>query len=375
MTPTPTAIADFAPMDVAGRISRLRSAFAKHEIDALLVTNLVNVRYLAGFTGSAAHLLITPDEVLFTTDGRYGIQASQQLGAAGVSAEITIGGYAKQKEALKVVVAKSSRLGLEASNVTWAQQRAFDSDWFEANELVPTANAVEELRLVKDQGEIDRLAAAAHIADVALERVLRSLLNNPTESEFALELDFEMRKLGADDVSFDTIVAAGPNGAKAHHEPSDRKIESGELIVIDFGALVDGYHSDMTRTLCVGEPSSEMQAHMVATVAESQAAGVAAVKAGATCADIDTVCRDIIGREGWADAFSHSTGHGVGLDIHEAPAVAGSVTDSLLVNQVVTVEPGVYLADHGGVRIEDTVVVTETGCYPLTKAPKQLVVA
>jgi len=377
MTPsatTPTAGA-FASMEVANRIMALRESFDDHEIDALLVTNLVNIRYLGGFSGSAAHLLITSDAILFTTDGRYDIQAHQQLGDAGVDAEIVIGGYGKQKEALTAMASGAQRLGLEASNVTWAQQRAFDSDWFTSNDLVPAVNAVETLRLVKDQGELDRLAAAAHIADVALDRTKNLLLDGLTESEFALALDFEMRRLGADDISFDTIVAAGPNGARAHHEPSSRPIGKGELIVIDFGALVDGYHSDMTRTLCVGEPSTEIQTRMVDTVAESQAAGVAAVKVGATCAEIDGVCRQVIEQAGWGDAFTHSTGHGVGLDIHEAPAVAGSVTDSLVANQVVTVEPGVYLAEHGGVRIEDTVVVTNDGCYPLTKASKQLVVA
>ncbi len=364
----------FRPMNVASRLEKLRSSFDSHECDALLVTNLVNVRYLTGFSGSAAFVLVTPDEVVFTTDGRYGIQADQQLSAAGVQAEIVVGGYAKQKEALAKLASANKRLGLEATNVTWSQQRTFESDWFSDNELVPTREAVEELRKVKDVGELDRLAEAARVADVALATVLPMLLDRPTEAAFALALDFEMRRFGADDVSFETIVASGPNGAKAHHSPSERMIEPGELVVVDFGALVDGYHSDMTRTFCVDGPTSDTQKKMVDVVAQSQAAGVAAVKAGVTCAEVDDICRKIIDEAGWGDAFSHSTGHGVGLDIHEAPAVAGSVTDSLVANQVVTVEPGVYLAEHGGVRIEDTVVVTDAGSYPLTNAPKDLVV-
>ncbi len=368
-------MSNFAPMDVPARIDKLRASFDGHNCDALLVTNLVNIRYLTGFTGSAAFCLVGRDRLVFTTDGRYAIQCEQQLSAAGVNAEITIGGYGKQKESLVALAAGAQRLGLEAGNVTWGQQRSFDTDWFEANELIPTANAVEALRLVKDDGELDRIAAACKIADDALVNVKPMLLEGPTEKQFSLALDFEMRRLGAEDISFDTIVASGPNGAKAHHEPSDRKIGRGEFVVVDYGALVDGYHSDTTRTLCVGEPGSDTLQKMYDVVIDSQAKGVAAVKAGATSAEVDGTCRAVIEEVGWGDSFTHSTGHGVGLDIHEAPAVAASVTDSLLVNQVVTVEPGVYLTDIGGVRIEDTVVVGQDGCRNLTNVAKDLVVA
>jgi Xaa-Pro aminopeptidase len=200
------------------------------------------------------------------------------------------------------------------------------------------------------------------------------LLDGTSEVEFALALDFAMRRLGAEDVSFESIVAGGPNGAKPHARPSPRVIGPGELVVLDFGALVEGYHSDMTRTLCVGEPASDDLVRMWDVVAESQRAGVAAVRSGVACADIDRACRDVIAEAGWAEAFLHGTGHGVGLDIHEAPAVGSTSTDTLQAGHVVTVEPGVYLRDLGGVRIEDTVVVTEDGCELLTHAPKELVV-
>jgi len=194
-----------------------------------------------------------------------------------------------------------------------------------------------------------------------------------TESELALALDVAMRAGGADGPSFDTIVASGPNGAKPHHTPTHRSIEAGELVVVDFGAQVDGYCSDMTRTLCVGGPTSATARRMAEVVAESQRAGVAAVSAGASAKGVDDVCRAVIAEAGWADAFLHGTGHGVGLEIHEAPRVSSTSTDTLEVGHVVTVEPGVYLADHGGVRIEDTVVVTADGCRTLTNAPKELV--
>jgi Xaa-Pro aminopeptidase len=343
--------------------------------DALLVTNLVNVRYLTGFTGSAGLLLLLPDESVLTTDGRYRDQAAEQLAAAGVNVRVevqpTLGG---QHEVLAAAARAVARLGLEADSVTWAQQRRLASDVFASAELVPTEGLIEELRRVKDAGEIERMAEAARIADEALAAVLPLLGQGVTEREVALGLDYEMRRLGADGSSFETIVASGPNGAKPHARPTGRRVAPGELVVIDFGARVDGYCSDMTRTLCVGEPADGTALRMVAVVKESQREGVAAVKAGARGRDVDQTCRAVIADAGWADAFIHGTGHGVGLDIHEAPRVASTSEDVLAAGHVVTVEPGVYLAEHGGVRIEDTVVVTDDGCIVLTNAPKELIV-
>jgi Xaa-Pro aminopeptidase len=362
-------------MDVGGRAPRLRERLDGAGCDALLVTRLVNIRYLTGFTGSAAHLLVLPDELVFVTDGRYRDQSALELAAAGVEARIRIGLTAgSQREMLQQAASGIGRLGLEAAAVSWAQQRTYDGEWFPDAELIATEGLVEELRTSKDAGEVERMAAAATIADEALARVRHRLAEGPTERAFALELDFEMRRGGASAPSFDTIVASGPNGARPHHRPSDRRIERGELVVVDFGAIVDGYCSDMTRTLCVGEPASAVARRMVEVVAESQRAGVAAVRAGVDGRAVDEVCRTVIAGAGWADAFLHSTGHGVGLEIHEAPRVASTSTDTLAAGQVVTVEPGVYLPEHGGVRIEDTVVVTGDGCTVLTNATKELVV-
>ena len=362
-------------MDVGGRIPRLRQAFGEAGCDALLVTRLVNIRYLTGFTGSAAVLLVRPDDLVFVTDGRYRDQSALELGGAGVEARIRIGLTAgSQKEFLQEEAAGLARLGLEAAAVTWAQQRKFDGEWFPDAELVATEGLVEELRKVKDAGEVARMAEAARIADEALARVRHRLAEGPTEEEFALELDFEMRRGGASGPSFETIVASGPNGAKPHHRPSSRRIGAGELVVVDFGATVDGYCSDMTRPLCVGEPASATARRMVDVVGESQRAGVEAVRAGVEGKAVDEACRAIIGDAGWADAFLHSTGHGVGLEIHEDPRVASTSTDTLVAGHVVTVEPGVYLPEHGGVRIEDTMVVTDEGCLVLTNATKELAV-
>ncbi|QXC61871.1 aminopeptidase P family protein [Aquihabitans sp. G128] len=370
--PTTPDLTALAAMDVVGRATRLQAALEGAEVGALLVTNLTNVRYLTGFTGSAALLLVSAAGLTFVTDGRYGQQAEAQLAAAGVTATIEVSGTGQKALVTGAVAAAGIRaLGLEADAVTWAAQRTYDEHWFPELDLVPTTGLVGGLRLHKDDGEVERIAAACAIADVALGQVRHRLAEAPTEVEFGLELDTAMRRLGADDVSFETIVASGPNGAKPHHRPGHRSIAEGDLVVIDFGALVDGYHSDMTRTVMVGEPSPT-QARMYDVVAEAQAAGVAAVADGVPAKAVDDACRAVIDGAGWLDAFLHGTGHGVGLDIHEDPRVGQTSTATLSSRCVVTVEPGVYLPEHGGVRIEDTVVVTPDGCRPVTlthKAP------
>jgi len=244
-------------------------------------------------------------------------------------------------------------------------------------ELVPTSRCIEALREVKDEAEIFRMARAAAIADAALDDV-RELLRaattrRVTEVEVALELDTAMRRRGAEDRAFDTIVASGPNSAKPHHQPTARPLGAGDPVVIDFGATFDGYRSDMTRTFCIGaEPSGEL-ARVFAVVGESQAAGVAAVRAGVGAKEVDDACREVIASAGWAEAFEHGTGHGVGLDIHEAPTVSPLGTAILEPGVVVTVEPGVYLPEIGGVRIEDTLVVTDDGSQTLTTFSKDVV--
>ena len=361
-----------APMQVASRAPRVRGALSGAGCDALLVTKLVNIRYLTGFSGSAAMLLVTPESLLLITDGRYRDQADEQLAGAGVDADVSIGLTAEQQYNVLDRATGGLRLGLEAHAVTWAQQRAMADRWLRsASELVPTEGVVEALRLVKDEGEVARIEAAATIATEALTSMLPRLFERPTENDFGLELDSAIRQLGAEGNSFETIVAAGPNGAKPHHRAagSDRRIEEGDLAVVDYGALVDGYCSDMTRTFCIGEPSATQQ-RMLDVVSAAQAAGVAAVASGAETKAVDDACRALIGEAGWADAFSHGTGHGVGLEIHEDPRVSYASTATLAAGHVVTVEPGVYLPEQGGVRIEDTLVVTSSGSRPLTHASK-----
>jgi Xaa-Pro aminopeptidase len=367
-----TMTTGLAPLEIAGRLDRLRERFGDLDIDALLVTRLPNVRYLTGFTGSAAMLLVQASGATFVTDGRYGEQSRTQLGDAGVDAQIEVHvTVAEQRAVLARAASGARRVGLEDNGVTWAQQREL-AESFAPIELVPAGALVEELRRVKDGGEVDRIAAACAIADDAFASMLPRLADRPTEREFALALEFAMRERGASHMSFDPIIAAGPNGAMPHSRPTDRPIGHNELIVCDFGCVVDGYCSDMTRTVSVGDPGSDAR-RLYDLVLASQQAGRDAVASGVGCVDVDRVCRDVISDAGYGEAFSHGTGHGVGLEIHEAPRVASSAAGTLLVGDVVTVEPGVYLPGVGGVRIEDTVVVTATGSRPLTHTPKDLV--
>lgn len=358
------------PMAVGDRLERLRSKLGSD--GALLVTSLTNIRYLTGFTGSAGMLFVLPAATVLMTDGRYESQAEEQLAASGATASVSVAPAAKQREMAAGIVADFGlrTMGLEAAHVSWARQRALAGEWFPGIELEPTVGLVEELRAVKDEAEMARLSAAARIADEALEAVRPRLADRPAEAEFGRLLDFQMRELGATGPSFETIVASGPNAAKPHHRPGGRTVEKGEPIVLDFGALVDGYCSDMTRTVWVDRLADPELRRAYDVVLESQAAGVAAVRAGVSCVEVDRACREIIADAGWADRFVHGTGHGVGLDIHEAPSVSSASTDTLVAGHVVTVEPGVYLPGLGGVRIEDTVVVTEGGCRPLTSTPK-----
>lgn len=377
--------APMAPLSVAGRLDRVRSALAGQISDgilpdALLVTTAANLRWLTGFNGSAGVLLVGPERAVLATDGRYRIQAADQLAEAGAAdqVELSIGGVLAQREALVSGAAGAMAIGLEAGNVTWSAATTWESV-LDPLLVVATQGIVEGLRVVKDDDEVARIERAAAIADSALDSVLHLLADVGdgsvlTESMFAAALDHAMRLGGAEDRAFETIVASGENSAKPHARPGSRVIRLGDPVVVDFGATFDGYRSDMTRTFCVGGAPTGELATVFDVVASAQSAGTAKVGPGVVTGDIDKACRERIAEAGWAERFEHGTGHGVGLDIHEGPAVGAGSTAILLPGTVVTVEPGVYLPDVGGVRIEDTLVVTATGCRPLTRFPKEVAV-
>lgn len=361
----PAAAAMAVTMDVARRAERLRARFADLGLDAMVVADPTNVRWLTGFTGSNAMVLVTETAMVVATDGRYTDQAPAQIEAAAVPAEVVIG--PDLVTLVAGMVGATSSVGLEAASVSWALQRrleqAVDAD------VVPVDDVLVGLRAVKDAGELARIRAAASIADATLADVAPMLDMRPTEREVALALDHGMQYRGAAAAAYETIVASGPNGALPHARPTDRTIVEGDLVVIDVGALVDGYRSDMTRTFVVGEPTAR-QRRQLDVVRESQAAGAATVAAGVAAIEVDNACRAVISDAGWADAFTHGTGHGVGLDIHELPRVNSRSDDTLEAGMIVTVEPGVYLAGEGGVRWEDLLHVTRQGSECLSGSPK-----
>lgn len=366
MTMAATAL---PPLDAGDRLGRLRDALPDSDCDALLVTNLVNIRWLTGFTGSRALLAVDSESATLITDARYDEQAGHEIEQAKVRAAVTI--TRDDAAAVRDALGSTARVGLEADSVTWGEQRRIGDEWLTDSELVPTAGIVAGLRRCKDPGEVARIAAAAAIADEAVAAVVPMLARGCQEREVALELDATLRRLGASGPAFETIVASGPNASRPHGRPSSRGIQPGDLVIIDVGAVIDGYHSDMTRTVAAGMPDPEFEA-IWRTVVEAQAAGVAAAGPGVRANVVDAACRTVIGEAGWGEHFIHGTGHGVGLQIHEEPWLGATTDGPLLAGDVITVEPGIYVPGRVGVRIEDTVVVTEDGCATLTATPKRM---
>jgi Xaa-Pro aminopeptidase len=352
-------------MDHETRLVRLQSILADTGLEALFITDLTNVRYLTGFSGTNGQVLITGDSATFLSDGRYRARAASLVKGAGIVIYPDGLGDALpsllQDKGLK-------KLGLEGANVTLSTRDSIAKIAGDV-ELVQTTGVVEQLRRVKDDAEVAEIERAVAVADEAFSWILDRLTPGRTETEIALDLEVQMRQSGADDVSFEPIVASGPLSAHIHHTASSRTLEKGDFVLMDFGARVNGYCSDMTRTVVLGGASEEQIAYYE-VVKEAQAAGIAALAAGARCADVDAAARKVFLDAGHTEVFEHGLGHGVGLDIHEAPRFARTSEDTLVAGDVVTVEPGVYVNGLGGVRIEDDVVVTEDGCRVLGGSPK-----
>ncbi len=356
---------------VTHRLTTLRQALAERGLDGMLVTKAVNVRWLSGFTGSNGQLAVTADGFVLVTDGRYRQQAADELSAAGCSASVEVTATAVGA-VLTAVFATGTSVGFEAADMSVTAHHRLEAD-LAGRRLVATESLIETLRQIKDEAEMERLRRASAIADASFQAVQPLLHQRPTERRLAAEVDHQMRLRGAEDVSFSTIVGSGPNSALPHARPTDRVIEPGDLVVIDFGAKIDGYGSDMTRTVVAGSEPTADQQRLYEAVLEAQQAGVAAVAAGVSERLIDTTCRDVLARHDLGEAFVHGTGHGIGLEIHEQPILSGRSVGILRSGLVVTVEPGAYLPGFGGVRVEDSVIVTEQGCLPITKSPKGLV--
>ncbi|ADT99711.1 MULTISPECIES: M24 family metallopeptidase [Mycolicibacterium] len=359
-------------MTISARRDRLRRLLADAGLDAMLVSDLVNVRYLSGFTGSnAALLVLAQDETpVLATDGRYRTQAAHQAPDAEVVIERACGPHLAARAAADGV----RRLGFESHVVTVDAFTALSEAAGNGCEFVRAAGTVEGLREVKDAGEVALLRLACEAADAALKDLLErgGLRAGRTERDVRNELESLMLAHGADGASFETIVAAGANSAIPHHRPTDAVLAAGDFVKIDFGALVAGYHSDMTRTFVLA-PVADWQREIYSLVAASQQAGRDALAPGVALSTVDAAARQVIADAGYAENFGHGLGHGVGLQIHEAPGINSAAAGTLLAGSAVTVEPGVYLPDRGGVRIEDTLVVDK---HPelLTRFPKELVI-
>jgi len=353
-------------MDHSARRERLREPLQELGLDALLVTRLVNVRYLTGFTGSNGQLLVTAAGGVFFTDTRYEEQVRKEV--SDLEREV----YPRRfvRAVAEACRARSiGRLGFESAGLTHRTWRELEAAG--VVELVPTEEVAEELRWIKDADELALIERAQAATDEAFERVTTKLAEGVTEREVAFELEVAMREAGADAVGFPTIAAFGENAAEPHHGPTSRTLARGDVVKLDFGSRVDGYHSDMTRTVAFGEPDPRLrEIHQV--VLEAQEAGVAAVRAGARGGDADRAARAVIAEAGYGEHFGHSLGHGIGLEVHEGPTLRDSSDDVLPEGTVVTVEPGIYLPGLGGVRIEDMVVVEANGCRPLPATSKEL---
>lgn len=350
------------------RVKNVQNKLAEHKIDALLVTNMYNVRYLANFTGTTGLIIITQDKAYFVTDFRYTEQAAEQ--AQGYEIVKNTGPIYNE---VSEIVKKDNieTLGFEAENITYSTYKKIN-ELFEC-ELVPTSGIVEKLRQVKSEDEIATIQKAVDIAEKGYDYILGFVKPGKTEIEVANELDFYMRKLGAVGVSFDTIVASGVRSAMPHGVATDKVIEEGDMVTIDFGCYYNGYASDMTRTFAVGDPGEELR-EIYAIVQEANRRVTEAAKAGMTGAELDAVARDYISENGYGDEFGHTTGHGLGLEVHEGPAVSYRNEKELVENNVITNEPGIYVAGLGGVRIEDDLIVKEDGVVNLNSSSKELII-
>ncbi|NEW63033.1 M24 family metallopeptidase [Granulicatella sp. zg-ZJ] len=351
------------------RIEKVQQKLVERGLDALLVTNLYNLRYVAGFTGTTGLAVITKDNAFFVTDARYTEQAAKQC--KGYTIVQNLGPIFL--EVKKIVTNEHIKtLGFEDGSMSVKEYDGLKE--LLSAQLVSASGLVEGLRILKDAEEFDIIRQACHIADQAFDYILGEIKPGVTEIEIANKMDFYMRSLGASGVSFETIIASGERSAMPHGVASTKVIEKGDFITMDYGCYYNGYVSDMTRTISLGEPRHAQLKEIHQVVLGAQTLVNESVKAGLSCADMDKIARDYITQNGYGEYFVHSTGHGIGLEIHEAPAVSRISESVLEVGHAVTNEPGIYIPGIGGVRIEDDIFITENGAEIVTKANRELII-
>lgn len=357
-------------MRAESRLARLERELESLKLDAVLVSHLPNIRYLCGFTGSAGLLVVGKREPVFFTDGRYIEQAQEEVKGARIRIEKGKSALATATDWLRTQ-SRLRRLGIEAAYMTVSDRDIVAKTVGREVRLVPCPPLIERMRMVKSPAEVAKIREACALGSGLFCKLQSVLEPRLTESQVAAQLELAARNEGADQMAFTTIIAGGKRSALPHGRASSAGIPSRGFVVCDFGVILSGYCSDMTRTLYVGRPSSEAR-KVYEAVRDAQSAALDAVKPGTAVARVDSAARKLLQNRGLAKHFTHSTGHGLGLEIHEAPRVAAGQTEVLQPGMVITVEPGVYLPGKFGIRIEDTVVVTDTGCEILTKCPKEL---
>jgi Xaa-Pro aminopeptidase len=348
------------------RVEKLRALLKEKELDGALIIKGHNRKYISGFTGSAGFVLVTEDKAIFITDFRYVEQASAQCQGFEI---VQINNDYPVTEEIKKHNIKV--LGFEEDFVTYQQFNDFNNK-LDNIELVPLEGALSKLRQIKDDGEIELISKAAHIGDMAFSHILNYIKPGVRELDLALELEYFMKKQGASGASFESIVASGKRSSLPHGVASEKLIENGDFITFDFGCIYKGYCSDMTRTVVVGK-ASEKQREIYDIVLEAQVKALEAIKPGPMGKEIDKIARDIITSRGYGQYFGHGLGHALGMEVHESPRLSPLETQVLSKGMVVTDEPGIYIPDFGGVRIEDLVVITEDGNNVLTKSSKELI--
>ncbi|AKL85131.1 M24 family metallopeptidase [Bacillus atrophaeus] len=351
------------------KLEKLRNLFKQLGIDGLLITSGTNLQYMTGFTGSAGLAVISEERAAFITDFRYTEQAKAQVKGFEI---IEHGGSLIQTAADTINDFGIAKLGFEQNSMTYGTYASYHAVVNSA-ELVPVAESVEKLRLIKSDEEIKILEEAAKIADDAFHHILTFIKPGISEISVANELEFFMRSQGADSSSFDMIVASGLRSSLPHGVASEKLIESGDFVTLDFGAYYKGYCSDITRTIAVGEPSDKLK-DIYQIVFDAQVLGVQHIKPGMTGKEADALTRDHITAKGYGQYFGHSTGHGLGMEVHESPGLSARSSAVLEPGMIVTVEPGIYIPETGGVRIEDDIVITENGCRTITHSPKELII-
>lgn len=341
----------------------------ERQLDAVLITSGVNIRYISGFTSSDGFVLVTEKALVLFTDFRYVIQAKEQLFEGFSMTEITAANqYELLGEALKAEGVQA--LGFEENIMPFAVHAKVAP---QVETLAPFSDELDKLRLIKTLSEVESLQKAQAIADAGYAALLKRVKPGMTEREVAAELQYLCGRLGSEGPSFETIIGSGPNGAMCHAVLSDRKLTSGDMVVVDFGCMVNGYCSDMTRTFGIGKIDAELM-KIYNIVLAAQARALNGLSAGISCKELDALARDYIAGEGYGEHFGHSLGHGFGLEVHEAPTASFRSEETLKSGMTVTIEPGIYLEGKGGVRIEDCCVLTETGHINLVSSPKDLVI-